>query len=256
MVKKILSILAWVVTAGGLIVLFIFARKSYLDTPIRLVEPNIERSKDTGFVSRIATMDELDEICGNSTVANINMQKILKKLDSNPWIENRNTFVDLNGNLNINIKEYEPMLRIFSWQGQSIYLTKDGVVLPSSKQYRPYLLIASGNYSFENINNTYRLSDTTEIDCMLLSTLHVAKAIEKNNFAKNAVAQIYLTPKGEFELVVKGIGAKIIVGDTCQIDDKLEKLEIFTKKKHDTQELSGMKTINLKYKNQVVCTKR
>ena len=256
MVKKILSILAWVVTAAGLVVLFIFARKNYLEMQLRIEKPTIERTSDTGFISHTAILNDMNEICGDIKVAQVDMPKILNKLDSNPWIENRNVFIDLNGNLNINIKEYEPILRVFSWQGQSIYLTNDGMVLPSSKQYRPFLIIASGFYSFDEISNTYQLSDTTELDCMLLSTLHIAKAIQANNFMKNAVSQIFLTPKNEFELVVRGIDARVIVGDTCQIDDKLKKLEIFTKNKFNTQELNGMKTINLKYKNQVVCTKR
>lgn len=255
MVKKILSILAWVVTAAGIVVLFIFARKNYLDTPIKFSEPNIERKSDTGFISRAATLNEISEICGKTNVASIDMPKILKTLDNNPWIESRNTYVDLDGNLNINIKEYEPMLRVFSWQGQSIYLTENGMVLPSSKQYRPYLLIASGNFSFDEIKDTYRLSDTTDLDCILHKSLHIAKAIQENEFTKNAVSQLYYNQKGEFELVVKGVDAKIVVGDTCQIDDKLKRLEIFTKKKYDTHEIMEFKTINLKYKNQIVCTK-
>ena len=236
--------------------LFIFARRSYLETPLQVQKPLIERSSDTGFISRTGIMNEMTEICANANIGGTDMSRILNKLDKNPWIESRNAFVGLDGKLNINIKEYEPMLRIFSWQGQSIYLTEDGVVLPSSKEYRPYMLISSGYYSFDEIKSTYLLSDTTELDQKLLNTLHVAKAIKRNEFMQNAVSQIYYTQKGEFELVVKGIDAKVIVGDTCQIDDKLKRLEIFTKKKFDTQELSGMKTINLKYKNQVVCTKR
>ena len=256
MVKKILSILAWVVTAAGLILLFIFARRNYLETPLQLQKPTIERTFDTGFISRAEIMNNIAEICGNTDVAGVDLPHILNELDRNPWIENRNAFVDLDGKLNINIKEYEPMLRVFSIQGQSIYLTNEGMVLPPCKHYRPYLLIASGHYNFNEIGNTYQLSDTTELDCMLLNTLRIAKAIGKNDFIKNAISQIYLTPKGEFELVVRGVDARVIVGDTCQIDDKLKRLEIFTKKKFDTQELTEMKTINLKYKNQVVCTKR
>ena len=256
MVKKILSILAWVTTAAGLVLLFIFARKNYLETPLQIQKPTIERTHDTGFVSSANVMKEVAEICRNGNVANIDMLHILKILDNNPWIERRNTFVDLEGNLNINIKEYDPILRVFSWQGQSIYLTPDGMVLPASKQYRPYLLIASGDYSFDEINHTYRLSGTTELDNLLLSTLHIVKAIKKNDFIENAVSQLYYTQKGEFEIVMRSIDAKVIVGDTSQIDDKLKRLEIFTKKKFDTQELNGTETINLKYKNQVVCTKR
>jgi hypothetical protein len=55
---------------------------------------------------------------------------------------------------------------------------------------------------------------------------------------------------------VKDIDAQVTVGDTCQISDKLRRAEIFIKQKAGSAELKTMKNINLKYKNQVVCTKR
>ena len=54
----------------------------------------------------------------------------------------------------------------------------------------------------------------------------------------------------------KHIDAQIIIGDTCQIDDKLRRAEIFIKQKAESPELKDIKIINFKYKNQVVCTKR
>ena len=60
----------------------------------------------------------------------------------------------------------------------------------------------------------------------------------------------------EFELTVKGIDARVIVGDTCLAADKMKRLEIFMKKMHDSHEISTMKSINLNYKNQIVCIKR
>ena len=50
MVKKILSIVLWVATAAALVVLFIFARENYLNTPVKSV--NLMPATDSGFVRK------------------------------------------------------------------------------------------------------------------------------------------------------------------------------------------------------------
>ena len=52
MVKKILSIVLWVITGGALIVLFAFGRSKYLETPLKGIELRLERSHTNGFVDR------------------------------------------------------------------------------------------------------------------------------------------------------------------------------------------------------------
>ena len=73
---------------------------------------------------------------------------------------------------------------------------------------------------------------------------------------QSCIGQVYRNRKGEFDIVVKDIDSRVILGDTCHIADKLRRAEIFIKQKAGSAELKGMKNINLKYKNQVVCTKR
>ena len=73
---------------------------------------------------------------------------------------------------------------------------------------------------------------------------------------KNSVGQIYCDNKNSFNIVIRDIDAKVVVGDTCDMDDKLKRAEIFIKQKANTNEIKEMKIINLQYKNQIVCTKR
>ena len=76
MVKKILSILLWVATAAGLVVLFVFARENYLTTPLKSIQ--LIPSADTGFVRKTALQDEIGQICGKSNIGTVNMIAIQK----------------------------------------------------------------------------------------------------------------------------------------------------------------------------------
>ena len=254
MVKKILSIALWVITAAALVVLFIFAREDYLNTPVQAV--NLIPETDTGFVRQQELLDELEGRYGRAKIGTVDMIKIQRQLNANPWIENNTAYIDLNGNLNVTFKEYEPQFRVFGKDGHSVYLTREGIVLPSSRNYTPYVLIASGNFDLGNDSVTHRLCDTTACDRNIINALHWFKTIERNPFISNCVGQLYCNSHNEFELTVKGLDARVIVGDTCLAADKLKRLEIFMKQRINSPEAKTMKIINLNYKNQIVCTKR
>ncbi len=253
MVKKILSIVVWVITAGALVALFVFARENYLDKPIQSV--TLMPESDSGFVKQSVLHDEIVSMCANKKVGTANMLEIQQKLSDNPWIESNTSYIDLDGHLNVSFKEYEPQLRIFGKDGRSVYLTDEGTVIPSSSIYTPYVLIASGNFDIQKDSVAYQLNDSIQQDVNLINALYWFKAINANSFIKNCTGQLYCNPKNEFELTVRGIEAKVIVGDTCFAADKLKRLEIFMKQRINSQETKTFKSINLNFKNQIVCTK-
>jgi cell division protein FtsQ len=254
MVKKILSILLWVITAAALVVLFVFARENYLTTPLKSIQ--LIPATDTGFVRKTALHKEIEQICGNSKVGTINMIAIQKVIEENSWIEDGTSYIDLDGTLNVSFKEYEPWFRVFGKKGHSVYVTRDGVVIPSSRTYTPYVLVASGNFELRSDSATYQLSDTLDSDRNLLNALHWCEAIEGNDFVSHCIGQLYCNKRNQFELTVKGFDGRVIVGDTCDATDKLKRLESFMKQRIDSPETKTLKSINLNYKNQIVCTKR
>lgn len=244
MVKKVLSIVLWVITGGALIVLFTFGRNRFLETPLKGIELRLERSHADGFVDRDTLLAHAKAVCGiahRNKIADVDMEQVNKLLTSNPWIERGSAFIDLNDSLLIEAKEYEPVLRVFGVDGRSVYVTDEGVVIPSSPSYTPHLIIASGHFEQEN--------DIPE-------ALVIARAIGEDEYLTEHIGQIYLNPDHEFEMTVNNLPAKVIIGDTCGIDDKLERLKIMLEKYNNTEELIGYKTLDLKYKNQIVCTKK
>ncbi len=255
MVKKILSILLWLATAAGLVALFIAARESYLKTPVKSINLNIERDADSGFVKVNEVLAEVHNICGGAMIGTVNMDAVKKRLQANPWVAHSSAYVDLEGTLNIHLKEHYPALRVFDLDGRSVYVTKEGIVLPPSKGYTPHLLIANGNFHFGN-EAGHQLCDTLEADRNIINAMQVNNAIERNTFMRSCIGQIHCNSHNEFEISARGLDAQIILGDTTQLDDKLRRLEAFMKQQITKEASRHWKTINLKYKNQIVCTKR
>lgn len=255
MVRKILSIVTWVVTAAALIALFVFAREDYLTSPVKDVQLHIERSSDSGFIKERLLKADIDRFRSND-IGTVKLYNLQQSLNSNPWIESNTSYIDLDGTLHVSIKEYEPVLRIFGNDGKSVYLTETGQVIPTNRLYTPYVLIASGNFDLQNDSTAYPLNDSIASHQALNEALHIWKAIEGNPFMKSCIGQVYRNRKGEFDITVKDVKAQVILGDTVQIADKLHRAEIFFKQKAGTADLMAMKNINFKYKNQVVCTKK
>ena len=244
MVKKILRIVLWVVTGASLIVLFVAGRKWFLNTPLKGVQVNLERNHHIGFVDNDSLLAYAEAVCDlahHNKIANIDMQRINKLLSGNPWIEKGSAYIDLNDTLFIKAKEYEPVLRVFFGDGHSVYVTAGCDIIPSSPRYTPHLLIASGNFDQQ---------------AGIAEALSIAKAISRDEYLTKHIGQIYLNPDNEFEVTVNNLPAKVVIGDTCGIDDKLARLRTLLEKYNNTEELIGYKTLDLKYKNQIVCTKK
>lgn len=256
MVKKILSILVWVITAGGIIMLFIFSRMNYLSTPLKSISISIEGATGHEFVDKDTLLCEIGTIChinSKNSIGNIDMLQIERHLNNNPWIEKSAAYIDLDSTLYINLKEYEPVMRVFNKSGKSAYVTDEGVVFPTSKTYTPRVLIASGNFDFPT---DAKMNDSLYQCSGIAEALYIEQAIQKDEFMKSCIGQIYRNQAGELEVSINDVRAQIVIGDTCDIDTKLLKMKTFLKHKMGSEELESYKKLNLKYKNQIVCTKK
>ncbi len=258
MVKKILSIVCWAITGVAVILLFVFGRKWYLETPLKGIVVNMERHHSNGFVERDSVLALAEALCDmehHASISNVDLIKLRKELDKNPWIEWSNAHIGLNDTLTINIKEYEPIMRVYNTDQQSAYITAEGVMTPPSPHYTPRMIIASGNYVFKMTGKNNHVSDTLFRDSGLAETLTIAKAIQKDPFLNGNIGQIHRNNKKQYELTVNGLSAVVFVGDTLNIDTKLAKLGKLLEKYSGTEELNAYKNIDLQYKNQIVCTK-
>ena len=248
----------WTVTGAALIVLFVFGRNWYLETPLKGVSIRLERSHLNGFVDRDTLLAHAETTCDlahQNKISNVSLERINRLLADNPWIENGSAYIGLNDTLTIKAKEYEPVLRVYGIDGRSVYVTAQGDVIPSSPHYTPHLIIASGNFSIPATHRNANVNDSVYCSTGLAEALILSQAVESDTYLASHIGQIYRNGDGDFELTVNNLPPKVIVGDVNNIKNKLSRLRTLLEKYNNTEELVNYKTLDLKYKNQIVCTK-
>ena len=257
MVKKILSIILWVVTGGALVVLFAFGRKTYLNTPLKGINFSFEQANSKGCVEKDTLLSYIEALCDiqhEAKISSINMMGIKKLLCDNPWIEQASGYIGLNDTLTLKAKEYKPALRVFNKEGKSVFVSEKGIIIPFSPKHSPRLIIANGDFDFPTPKQNACMTDSIYAPTGISEALHIATAINNDPFLSGSIGQIYKNDK-EYELVVNDLPARAVLGDTCATNDKLSRLRTLLEKYSGTHELLPYKSLNLKYKNQIVCTK-
>jgi len=114
--------------------------------------------------------------------------------------------------------------------------------------------VASGNIS-NRFSDTLNLRlSTTNSELKDLYTL--STYIYNDVFLKAQIEQIYLNQDNEFELVPKVGRHLVLFGDLAEMETKFDKLKIFYDKGMKRAGWDTYKTINLKFKDQVICEKK
>jgi cell division protein FtsQ len=79
--------------------------------------------------------------------------------------------------------------------------------------------------------------------------------ITNNKFLKAQIEQIFVEPDGDFDLIPRVGDHTIIFGDADNMDDKFDRLFVFYRNGLSKIGWTRYNIINIKYKNQVVCSK-
>ena len=159
----------------------------------------------------------------------------------------------------VNIQQRRPVIRILTSADESYYIDEEATLMPLSENYTVKVLVANGNIT-ESYGRFYKkkIADTTLTKKSILDELYaMANYINRDEFWKAQITQIYVNEDREIEIVPLVGDQKIIFGDTTAMDEKFKKLKIFYKEGMNTIDCwNKYATINLKYKNQIVCTKK
>lgn len=197
----------------------------------------------------------------NSTeISDINLSKIKISILSNPFVESANVSMDLNGKLHINVKQKKPLARVFNKKGESFYISYDKKLMPISSYGSERVVVASGeiNTSYHDsivIKELFSADNSIE-NSVLFKIYKTAMHISKNPFLKAQIDQIYITENREIELIPRVGNQLIILGDINDLETKFQNLELMYQQGFQKVGWEKYSIINLKYRNQVVCTRK
>jgi cell division protein FtsQ len=152
-------------------------------------------------------------------------------------------------------------LRIINNRFESFYLDEAGSLLPVNPGFSAHVLVANGfipDSYMKNPNyrvNILALSDSIFYDSLMTNLFKLAKFITHDSFLKTQIDQIYVNELGEFELIPSIGNHIILLGTTEDLDAKFRKLIVFYRLGLNKIGWNKYNVINIKYKNQVVCSK-
>jgi cell division protein FtsQ len=264
--KKILIICTWVILVSGLIVALGFVDKERADLKCKEPIVSVEKDPENNFIDREDIINLLrdrgDSISGQP-MSSVNVSELENVLNSHVAISKAEVYMSVDGEVSIEVKQRKPVLRVFNYDNESYYIDEEGKLMPLSEKYTARVPIANGfivepyashyTHSIKEIAN----DSVTRSKCMLDDLYELAMFISKDEFWKAQVEQIYVNKEGELEIIPLVGDHRIVLGGSDDIEGKFRKLRIFYEEGLNTTGWwNSYSVINLKFKDQVVCTKK
>lgn len=175
----------------------------------------------------------------NQPMKEINTEVLEETLLKNELIANVEIYKTPSASVKFVIEQKIPILRIIGTSG-NYYIDNNGRYMPYTPNYAVEVPLATGSIEKEfAMNNLYNF------------TLF----LRNNKFWNNQIEQIFVHPDGDVELIPRIGNHRILLGTFDNYEEKLDHLLLFYKQVIPVMGWEKYKTINLKYKNQVVCVK-
>lgn len=258
--KKILYITLTVVILGGSFYLAAFAGAEQGREKYRSFSLRIENPQEHPLITEEELNDTLLATFGKiegRSLESAPLYDIENFLGANPYVATTNVYSTLTGGMSASVTVRVPLLRIINSFNESFFLDTAGVAMPVSRAHPIRLLVASGN-----ITEPFRYSPSKEMSVtglkegsVIRDLYRVAGLIASDELLNAMISQIYVTETYEFELVPRLGNQVILFGTGKDASAKLEKLKAFYLQVVRHAGWDTYKTINLKFENQVVCSK-
>jgi cell division protein FtsQ len=263
-IKKMKNIIPWIALCLYMVVMLSFVSAKRRAVPCDNVAVNIANENSNLFVEEIDVVTMLDDkserILG-APIEHINANKMEELLQMHPSIKEANVHRSFNGVLNIDIQQRIPIMRIIDNNSESYYIDKEGALMPLSSKYAAHVLVVNGNlvepYNKRHTLNLNDLNSMTEDNqgTLLFDLFELVKFIDGDDFWRVQIEQIYV--KGNEVELVPRVGTHIIqFGTLDNFDKKFRNLRALYEQGLKKVGWNKYNAINLKYNNQVICTKR
>lgn len=271
-----------------LLVMYGFARERQTQAICYELEVSIDRPANSDFIDE----KDLRHLFMENGIApegaklqNIPIRRLEELARNHPSVASAEVYITTDGRVVVRLRERTPIVRIFNSHAESFYLDEKGGLMPLSNRHTARVLLASGeidvpmknvvhleemektvrrllrrrnNSAMQNAEMAFRLhlKDTLPGTGQLMQLFSLAKLISADRFWNAQISQLYVEENGDFVLVPRVGNHLIIMGAATDLPEKFSKLRLFYRKGLSRIGWNEFQTVNLSFKNQIVCTKR
>lgn len=168
----------------------------------------------------------------------LDLNTLEKKLNAQEMIEKSDVFVSIDGVLKAVVKQKTPIARVFDNVG-SFYIDYEGNRMPLSTNFTARVPLVSGGINKKNNEDLAAL----------------LRLIYDDSFLKKNIIGIQVMPNGSLKMLNRNFDYQIDFGRMINVERKFNNYKAFFQKAVLDSSLYKYKKIDLRFTEQVVCTK-
>lgn len=169
-------------------------------------------------------------------IGDIDIPALEKEVNRFPSVDSANVYLNLNGNLNVDIVQRVPAFRL-NKNGQDFYVDMHGNEFPISKKYSHSAMLVTGDVQ----RSEYK------------KLVELVQKIDKDEFSNRYFIGIH-KEKGSYNLLTSEGNFKVEIGDLDNIELKVKGFKAFVEKFLVYQEPEKYNKVSVRFDNQIVTT--
>ena len=223
------------------VVLFLYAFTSIRNNDSAIRSVNIDFiGENTLYISKanvdkMLTQNHEYVQCVDKEILDLKALEI--KISDNAMIESVEAYLNVKGDLHIEIEQRSPLARVVA--DPSYYIDQQGKTMPLSEEYSARVLLVHGVDSESYLKAVYKL----------------LKVIDTDAFLKLYITDLMIDADQQISMRLRDCSFEVLIGNLERLDQKIKNFKAFYQKAKKDKLLKRYKTVNLKFNQQVVCIK-
>lgn len=260
--KKTVKYILWGI-CGGLLAVCIVAsvtagaafRRNVVCTGVDI---SIIDSTQNSFVTKADVKAYIDKEYGSYIGAktdNIDLTRIEDIIDGRSAVLKSQAYFTNDGIMHINVSQRKPVVRFQKSDG-GFYADADGYIFPLQRSYASHVHVIDGNIPLA-ANSGYKgaIEDPKE-RAWFEGMMKVVNHIEKSRTWKDKIVQISIDNGGDIILIPREGNERFVFGHASDIEEKFSKMEKYYTHIIPAKGADHYRTVDLKFKGQIVCRKK
>lgn len=216
---------------------------------------NIQEPLVTEDFVRQTILGVSDQIVGQN-LRQVNFDKLEESLNAIPYLNHVVVYTTIDNRLKVKVTERTPIARLIDEKGTSGLIDTDGYLMPVSSISALRLPVITGSFHLEEsaLAGNLHTSDSL-VEPALAEAYEMGTLIYSDSLWKAQFQHLSMEENGDL-IAFPQVGNHTIIFGSGRLEEKLEVLRIFYREGMSPEAWNKYKSINLKYKDQIVCTKK
>lgn len=259
--RRFFKILFWVLFLAGIGAGLVLVEMQHENTVCKGFTLGIMDNNQDPLIGEAELRQEILSITDTLTgkkLKDIDLMQINSILSDNPYVLRADIQTNISGYLDIEIELRKAIMLVINKDGVSYYLDEDGYLLPKNEGYPSRVVIANG-YISDGLSKIGRkkihFSELSKPN-RVKELYAMASYIDRSGFLKRMISQVWVNKKGSYELIPLVGNYTARFGTIDEMAAKFEKLETFYREGAGKAGWIDYRSVDLRYKNQIICSKK